>query len=191
MNCCFGKKVFVWPTERYNDAAGQLFIVSVDGVDFKVWEKKHPTLPYDRGQYSHKYNYGTLKYEVAIDTQTSKVVWINGPFRGGESDKNIYLSALRDKIPDGKKIIVDRVYGSSAQPDDHRKLGLPNRMDDQVTAKFKARLRCRHESFNGRLNFFKVLQDTFHHRNESHKDAFLSVAVMVQYQMDCGAPLFD
>ncbi len=46
----------------------------VDGTDFKVWEKKHPAMPIDKGQYSHKFNHGTLKYEIAIDVYESTVV---------------------------------------------------------------------------------------------------------------------
>jgi len=132
-----------------------------------------------------------VKYEIGIDIHTSQVVWINGPFRGGAHDKSIYVSALRLKIPHGKKVIVDRVYGEKSSPDDHAKLGLPNPMDDPETAKFKARARCRHESFNGRLKFFKSLEDTYRHRNAYHKHVLLAVAVMVQYQMNNGATLFD
>ena len=133
----------VWPEEEYNNPNGQVYIVSVDGVDFKVWEKQHPEFPYDKGQYSHKINHGALKYEIAIDCHTSKVVWINGPYRGGEHDKNIYCNGgLRDMIPEGKKVVVDRVYGTKKTPDDHAKLSLPNLCDDKKTANFKARLRC-------------------------------------------------
>jgi hypothetical protein len=64
----------VWPEEQYNNPRGQIFIISVDGTDFRVWEKKHPLFPYDKGQYSHKYNHGGLKYEIAIDIFTGRVV---------------------------------------------------------------------------------------------------------------------
>jgi hypothetical protein len=32
------EKKFVWPEEIYNDPNGRIYMVSVDGVDFKVWE---------------------------------------------------------------------------------------------------------------------------------------------------------
>lgn len=181
----------VWPEDEYNDPDSQIFIVSVDGVDFKCWEKKHPTLPYDKGQYSHKFNHGALKYEIAIDVYRNKVVWINGPFRGGEHDKNIYSGGLRSRIPRGKKIIADRVYGSRSQPDDHEKLSLPNGCDPPELKNFKARVRARHEGFNGRLKHFASMSDTFHHQNEKHKFVFEAVCVTCQYQMDHGSPLFD
>jgi hypothetical protein len=185
------KKSFVWPTDKYGNPNGRIFIVSVDGVDFRVWEKKHPTYNIDRGQYSHKFKHGALKYEIAIDTYHSRVVWINGPFRGGAHDKVIYSSGLKDRIPVGKKVVCDRVYGAKAQPDDHEKLALPNLCDSKELHNYKARLRCRHETFNGRIKFFRVLSDTFRHSTEHHKAVFQAVCVMVQYQMDHGSPLFS
>jgi hypothetical protein len=37
---------------------------------------KHLMMPIDKGGYSHKFNYCALKYEIAMDIFTSKVVWI-------------------------------------------------------------------------------------------------------------------
>lgn len=181
----------VWPEDEYNDPNRQIIIVSVDGVDFKCWEKSTPEFNIDKGQYSHKFHHGALKYEIAIDTYTSRVVWINGPFRGGEHDKNIYDMALRDKIPNGKKIVCDRVYGKAADKAEYKKLCLPNLCDSKELGNFKARVRCRHESFNGRLKFFRSLADTYHHDNKKHVFVFEAICVIVQYQMENGSPLFS
>jgi hypothetical protein len=115
------KKKFVWPEQTYNDPNGHIYIVSVDGVDFKVWEMKHPTMTIDKGGYSHKFNHGALKYEIAIDIYTSKVVWISRMHKAGVHDKVIFheKNGLQEKIPQGKKAITDRVYGSKALPGDH------------------------------------------------------------------------
>jgi hypothetical protein len=40
------------------------------------------------------------------------------------------------------------VYGARAEPEDYAKLSLPNPMDTQELANFKARVRARHETFN-------------------------------------------
>lgn len=69
---------------------------------------------------------------------------------------------LLERIPETKKVICDRVYSNLNNRADEEKLALPNMMDDQQTANFKARARYRHESFNGRLVTFKIMQDTFH-----------------------------
>ena len=109
------KYKIVWPTEIYHDPSSQIFIITVDGVNFKVNEnRRHATLPFDRGEYSKKMNHAGLKYKIGINCYNNKVVWINGPFRADEHDKNVFDSALREKIPDGKLVVTDRVYGNKA-----------------------------------------------------------------------------
>ena len=105
------KHKVIWPSDRYNDPESQIFIVTVDGVDFRCFEnRRHATLPYNKGEYSKKFNHSALKYEIAIDCYTSKIVWLNGPFRGGEHDANIFNSVMQEKIPKGKFAVADRVY---------------------------------------------------------------------------------
>jgi hypothetical protein len=90
--------------ENMDDPTSQIYIVTVNGTYFKVWEKKHPMLPYDKSQFSHTFNHGALKYEIAIDVYQLKVVWINGPHRGGKHDKVIFHhKGLFNKIRPGKK----------------------------------------------------------------------------------------
>lgn len=93
--------------------------------------------------------------------------------------------ALCDKIPEGKLGIADSGYQGGA------KLALPNRgVDDQVLHNFKSRARCRHETFNGRIKFYSLLQQTFRHGAAKHRLAFEAICVTVQYQMENGAELF-
>ena len=146
----------------------------------------------DRGRYLHKFNKAALKYQITIDVHESKVVDIYGPCKGGKHDKTMFIdSGLRDKIPVQKKGVTDRVYGDKKNKKHNMKLCLPNPMDDKKTAKLKSRMQCRHETFDGRLTFFNALNATYRHSEESHQYVFESIAVMVQYQMDLGAPLFD
>jgi hypothetical protein len=44
---------------------------------------------------------------------------------------------------------------------------------------------------NDRLNNFKILQDKFWHGIKCHGIAFEAVAVIIQYQINNGAPIFD
>jgi hypothetical protein len=163
--------------------------VSVDDVDFKVWEMKHQTMPIDKGGYSHKFNHCALKYEIAMDVYTNKVVWMSGPHKAGVHDKTNFMGGLNAKIPQGRKVITDRVYGVKTEPDDHALLALPNPCDNPVVANFKARVTSRHESFNGRLKFFCSLADTYHHDLKNHGHVFEVVTVTVKYQMDMTSPL--
>lgn len=70
-------------------------------------------------------------------------------------------------------------------------LCISNTQDSKELKKLKSRARCRHETLNGRLTKFGILQQTFEHGMECHDTAFHAVAVIVQYQMDNGAPIFD
>lgn len=168
---------------------GQTFELTIDGTDFKVWEKKHPTLPMDRKQMSHKFKHGALKYEIGLDPFKSKVRWVYGPHRGAKHDMTIFREALKHNCRPGKIWIVDRGYRSSN--DDEKMLSIPNPHHSDELKNFHARARCRHETLNGRLKNFNILNHTFRGGGDKHQDAFYSVLVTVQYQMDNGRPLFD
>ena len=87
-----------------------------------------------------------MKYEIAIDCYRDEIVWLNGPYRGGEHDKNIYNMGLSNKVPEGKLVVCDRVYGSKKYAKDQQKLSLPSHCDSKELANFKALLHCRQES---------------------------------------------
>jgi hypothetical protein len=50
--------------------------------------------------------------------------------------------------------------------------------------------KSRHETFNGRLKFYKSLSDTYRHSAANHVHVFEAICVTVQYQMDNGAEIF-
>eukprot|EP00980_Cylindrotheca_fusiformis_P020619 scaffold7681_cov122-Cylindrotheca_fusiformis.AAC.3 len=183
--------VTVWPEAEYNDPDGRKILGTVDGIDFKIRERSTANLNVDSKQYSHKHNHGALKYEIMMDAYKSKIVHLNGPFRGGEHDKNMFLDKLKRKIPDGKLIVADRVYRNGSVPGWNDVLSLPCLSDSKELNNFKARLRSRHEAVNGRLKKFKVLDDTYRHDPKKHEFAFTAVCVIVQYSMSYGHPIFD
>ena len=161
-----------------------VFLVSVDGTDCPIQEPR----PFNRQWFSHKFNGPALKYEVAICVRTGWCVWINGPFRGGVHDITIFRSALIDLIPDGRYAIGDRGYRGEPT-----KISAPNLLDNEQEARFKALVRARHETFNSRLKAFSILKERFRHRPvlERHKACFEAVAVVVEYSLEFGSPLFE
>jgi DDE superfamily endonuclease len=169
------------------------FLISVDGIDFRMWERKHPTLPVNTKDCSKKFNHGAVKYELACSIFHAKCVWINGPFRGGKHDMTVFredgLKAKMLATAPGKIAIADRGYATS-RPDEVAILATPNETDPEALGNFKRRVRCRHETFNGRIKFFKCLSDTFRHGLDKHKFALEAVCVTVQYQMDNGSEIF-
>lgn len=184
-------KVISWPEHEYS-RSDRFILLTVDGVDFRTWEQSTNDYNVDPKTCSHKHKHGALKYEIGVDAYLPKIVWIHGPFRGGEHDKNIFSRAggLKEKIPEGKVLVCDRVY-SDKKANNNSDLALPNLGDSKALHEFKSRLLSRHESLNGRLKKFRILDDTYHHDPKKHVFALEAVAVLVQYAMDHGHPIFD
>jgi hypothetical protein len=62
-------------------------------------------------------------------------------------------------------------------------------MDWKELKKFKTRSWLHHESFNGRIKAFGILQNKFRHGFEKYGFALEAAVVIVQYQMDNGSPI--
>ena len=74
----------------------------------------------------------------------SKVVWLNGPWRGGKSDLTIFEESLVHKIPEGKYIIADSGYSSKKKWMKDKVL-LPQPNEAKIYPElynFKCRARC-------------------------------------------------
>ena len=186
------KEKIVWP-ENFNDEsdAVEIYGISADGVDFKVWEKPSKNgYNIDREQMSVKFSHGALKYIIALSIFHPKCVFFDGPYRGGLHDIDMFRKKLKQQLLESrKKAVVDRGFRSS-KDDECNMLCCPDKMDSKEVFNFESRARLRHETFNGRLKFFNILSSTFRHGEASHKIAFSAVVVIVQYQMDNGSPIY-
>ena len=181
----------VWPEDQFRDPDGIIFLGTVDGVDFKTREKSSDELNVDNKQFLFKHNHGSLKYEVMVHAYLPKIVWINGPFQGGEHDRTIFNSALAKKIPQGKMVITDGVYSKQTDVRYQAKLSLPNLCDSKKLHNFKAPLRSRHEAVNGKLVKYQALSNEYHHAHAHHCYIFEAICTLVQYAMDHGSPIWD
>ncbi|KAI2500860.1 hypothetical protein MHU86_13580 [Fragilaria crotonensis] len=175
----------VWPEEWANTEAQ--FLYSVDGVHCRTNEIMHPTLARNKKLYSHKFNQAGFAYELALSLTDNSLVWMNGPFLGSKHDVTIFRDdGLKVNTTLGKKGIADQGYrGEKAI------LCTPNSHDSTELRNFKSRARARHETFNSRIKNFACLDQRFRHGMEKHKICFEAVCVIVQYQLENGAPLFD
>ena len=166
---------------------GPRIIISVDGTDFKIWEPSKGQFNRDPSWCSSKMKASAVRYELALDIWSSKLVWINGPFKSGSfNDIRIFKGKLMQKIKDGKRGIADRGYAGV-----ELKICIPSSRDPPHVRNFSSRVRCRHETFNGRIKNFSSMEQTWTHGVDKHKIAVEAVCVIIQYQMDNGAPLFD
>jgi len=182
----------VWD-ERFGDDNYAIFIASMDGVDFDVWEKPSERYNIDKGLMSYKSRHGALRYLIALSLWESKCVFIDGPVKAGTvNDIALFRRELKQRMLElpGKIIIADGGLGSS-ENDEVGMVSIPNQSDPIELHRFKARARQRQESFNGRLKKYKILQDTFRFSWEKHAIVFKAVCVRVSYAMESGSPLFD
>ena len=153
--------------------------------DFKTWEPKHPFLLVDRKYCSHKFKHGGMRYGIALSIFTQHCVWVSKAYPAGTSDIEIFEDGLEKMMKDYKLGLADGGYGG------HKKISIPNPMDDKQTHNFKSRARLRQETFNGRLKHFAILRDTYRHDLSHHRDVVAALCVTVQVQMDNGTHLFD
>jgi hypothetical protein len=184
------EKKIVWhPSVDSKDT--EVYAISADGVDFKMWERKHHTYPIDTKAMSHKFKSCGAKYIIALSVFEPKCLFIDGPFRGGKGDLDMFRdSGLMQKMKDnGKVCIADRGFRSKLV-EERKVFALPDFMDSKPLSNFKSRARCRQESYNRRLKHFECLSITFTQGFAKHGIAMRAVAVMVQYQMDNGSPIY-
>ena len=154
--------------------------------------------------YNYKKNGAGVKYEFALALRRPNIVWIRGPepagkiqygtmFRGGKkNDKGKDESALYYQLPEGKKAIGDSGYDWMPE-----KVTVTRDGQSRDFQKFLGRAKNRQESLHSRLKAFRVLGCRFRHgkgtknKLELHKICVEAVCVIVQYDMECGNPIFD
>jgi hypothetical protein len=185
------KKKIKWDP-RLDSSSTQKFAISSDGVDFKLWERQHELYPYDSQAMSHKFRSCAAKYIIALSVYEPKCVFIEGPFRGGKPDLDMFReSGLMQKLIENEKVcIADRGFRSKVAKE-QQCFALPDYMDAGTELyNMKSRARLRQETWNGRLKHFGSLSQTFTYGFVKHGIVLRAVAVLIQYQMDNGSPIY-
>ena len=95
---------------------------------------------------------------------------------------------FHDRLKDiGTKAVADKMYGGYQET-----VTTYNAFDKDDVAKFKTRAQMRHETFNGLMKEFMAMQGTF--RSSEHAKyatCFEAIAVVCQYRMEHGEPMYD
>ncbi|MEL7339944.1 MAG: transposase family protein, partial [Bacteroidota bacterium] len=175
-----------WPPDNFWGT--DVWIITVDGTHCWINEPIHPEWSQDRQYYSHKFAKAGLCYELGICIATSRLVWMNGPFRAGMNDAKIFRDyGLRARLAQlGKKAIGDKGYRGY-----HEQVSIFNPLDPRNVKKFKSRALKRHETFNFMTKRFKCLDCRFRHDINHFKTCFESICVICQYQLEHDMPLYD
>jgi hypothetical protein len=171
----------------------EVFVISIDGVHFRIFEPRG-----DPGAhwYDHKSNSAGVTYELGIAIRSSRLVWVRGPFpasqhdlttfRGGKKKDPKDPTALQFKLGPGQRGVGDSGY--QGEP---KKVTTTREGHSTELKKWLARVKARHETFNTRLKFYKILEHRFRHGFQQHKMVMEAVCVAVQYDMENGNPLFE
>ena len=168
---------------KFDDEPLVLFM-SIDGTHCPIEE---PT-PFSKIWSSYKIGgKPAYAYEIGILIRQDQIAWINGPFPGSFPDKKIFSTqGLLEKIPVGKKAVADDGYEGYEEF-----VSMANDFDPSELAEFKARVKSRQETINKRIKIFKCLETRFRHGMTMHGLAMRAVCVVVQYEIENGAILFD
>jgi hypothetical protein len=75
-----------------------IFGVSADGIDFKVWEPKHPKYNIDMKACSHKLKACAAKHLIGLSMQKAKCVFLAGPYPGGVGDHQTMKDSRRQDL---------------------------------------------------------------------------------------------
>lgn len=116
------KKIFwlpEWEKNPEDTAFGNIpvFLVSMDGVHCATHEPQH-------GRWSKNPEYYSHKFKKAGTVFRNRCVSINGPFPASVNDTTIFKGGIRQKIPVGRRAIVDNGYKSK-----HPTMSKPNPLD--------------------------------------------------------------
>ena len=143
----------VWPPDNEWDS---IYTVSVDGTHRDTEEPKDDEMRKNPKWYSHKSNGAGVNHEIAIHLFKQRVVHCKKWDVASKHDKTIFKEELANKIPAGKRVVVDKGYD-----------GMPatysgyNQFDTARTQKFKKRAKARQETFNGKLLKYQCISDKF------------------------------
>jgi len=166
-----------------------IWIMTVDGTHSKTNEPIHPVFSQDKEYFSHKHKTSGLSYELGIHLFESKLIWMNGPIRAGSNDNGNFAApgGLKEKLSAiGKMALADKAYNGHP-----KEISTFNAFDCHSVKQFKARAQMRHEQFNGMLKEFSCLHECFRHREQKFAVCFDATAVICQYRMENGEPLFN
>ena len=172
--------IIKWENRITDENVNHVCRVSVDGTDCRIRE---PSM-FDTKWFSHKFKGPGLRYEIAVAIHGG-IVWINGPYPCGSwPDLRIARDGIIHLLDEGEMLIADGGYGG----DPH--IFTPTGLNDGWS-RCMSMIRARHETLNGKLKNFNVLNQPFRHDLDKHQSCFLAVANLVEITIKAESPLFE
>lgn len=164
-------------------------LLSIDGTDFRIRQQGDAVK--GNAFASHKYKgKSALRYELGIDILTGNLVWIEGPYPAGRySDITIFRNCLKHQLEPNERVLADKGYVGEA-PEFIKCPNCPTVPLEHLP--MMARVMKRHETLNGRLKNWGILEQVFRQKDISlHADVLRAAAVIAQLQIENGEPIFQ
>ncbi|CAJ1968671.1 unnamed protein product [Cylindrotheca closterium] len=137
--------------------------------------------------YSHKFNGPAWRYEIGYSIFGKDIVWVNGPFKAGESEITLFREAgLCNSLEPLECVECDSGYKGDV------KLKNPSTGANRSEREQKSAVRARHKIVNGRLKQFAVLDQVFRHLSrEQHGFCFKADVVITQLKFEFHGRLYN
>ena len=164
-------------------------LVSVDGTDFHIRQQGYATKgnPFASHKYKGK---SAFRYEPAIDIIEGNLVRIEGPYPAGKyPDITIFRLGIKHDLDPNERVLADKGYVGEA-PEFIKCPNCPTVPEHHLL--MQARVMKRHETFNGRLKNWGILEQVFRQQDiTQHGDVLRAVAIITQLSIENGEPLFQ
>ena len=161
--------------------------MTINGTNFRIQQKG--VVKKGNAFGSHKYaGKSALRYELGIDILKGNLVWVEGPYPAGAwPDIKIFLNSLAGHLLPGERIEADNGYVGHPN-----KIKCPNNNSNpERNLGMQLAARSCHETFNGRLKNWEILETTYRHDIGLHGTVFTACAVITQLCVANGEPLFE
>ena len=165
-----------------NKKDGQIAFLSLDGVDFEVYEPN----PFNKKWYSHKFNRAGLRYEIGICINTGHICWIGGGIRAGQcNDLQLAERSFVTRLLPNERVVADKIYTSNKTF-----IGPPKR-GHHKHGKLLKKIMARHENINKRFKDYKLVKKRWRHDWRKHNLTILAIGQIVQFRILTGEPMAD
>jgi hypothetical protein len=139
-------------------------------------------VPRQRGQetvlWSGKDKFCALKYEVACTISNPRIIWVNGPFVGSDSDLTIARADLLNILQPGERVLADKGYRG---PDAAlwTPIWAPANQAERYENRLHSQIRSKIERVNRRIKIFKCFDTIWRHDFEFNGDCFVVACLIV------------
>ena len=116
-----------------------------------------------------------MRYKLGVDILAGNLVWIQGPYPAGKyPDITIFRMCLAHFLDPYERVEADDGYVGEAP----RLVKCPScPTNPEANLAMQGRVRYRHETLNGRLKNWGILQQVYRHDVEKHGDVLRAVAL--------------